>query len=284
MIPVKGSLALIGESGAGKTTQIGELAQAYWESHRKRTVLFTCERGGYASIEPHIEAGLIKIVEWDQTMDFMVWLNHVCLGEEYANGAWTPISRDTYGVWAYDSGTAAAENIMDLLRTRQGEGKQLGGKSSFVVDVGDGSKIAANTETHYGFTQMYVINRIWASQRLPGISLWTFTLDRSEKADETRVAGPKIAGHAMTTELPRYFHWLFRVAEILEPDRAPRHVMYLQSHTSGSLGSYGNSRVPLAGFEELDTIIEPASLPQALERIEGIKQRVAEQLKHTLGL
>lgn len=279
------SIALIGDTEAGKTTQVGQLAKAVRKATGKNTVLYRCDRGGTDAIQHLIDLEVIKEVPFDSSGDIFVWLNHVSQGEEPdGKGGWKRIDRDKIGLWVFESGTSAAEESLTNLARQAGEGVQIGGKSSYKVQLGDGSKLASNTETHFGVVQSELRSKIWLSQALPGIVMWTFALDRKEDVKGDTRLGPMLAGHALTTMIPRWFRYTFRIDSIPVQDAKPRHVLYLTSHTNGVLGGYGNARVPLEGFDELEAVIEPADLPRALNRVEELRQKAAEMTRQELGL
>jgi energy-coupling factor transporter ATP-binding protein EcfA2 len=280
------SIALLGESGSGKTTQLGEIAKYVKKTTGLNSVLFTNERGGADSIE-HLGpdgAGIIDIVRYDFEFDIFTWLNHSCVGEFSRDltkvpPVWEKFQRDLYGAWFFDSGSSSGDEVMAELARRQASGKNIGGQSSFNVELGDGTKVASNTQTHYGLAQTYMRERIWKTQRLPGIVVWTFTLDKADDKTRGAMAGPAVAGHGLTNRLPANFRYTFRLKQELNYDAKPEHVLYLQTHTDGQMGGYSNARVPLASHAELDLKINPASVPKALMRLDELR---AEALRKDL--
>jgi hypothetical protein len=56
------SILLFGSSASGKSTQIGEIAEYYWRKSKVKTRLYTADPGGCASIQAHINVGLIEHV------------------------------------------------------------------------------------------------------------------------------------------------------------------------------------------------------------------------------
>lgn len=284
-----GSIALIGETGAGKTTQIGQLAKAIKKLTGKDTVLATCDRGGQDTIEHLIDLDVIKRERFSFAPDddIHVWINHVAQGETFdaERKLWVNrTNKDGIGLWVFESGSSMGEECLNKLARDQAEGKSIGGKSSFNVQLGDGKRIASNTESHYGVIQTFLREKIWQSQQLPGIVLWTFALDKDENTSGQVMLGPRLAGHAMTTMIPRWFRYTFRIDAVPQQEAAPKHVLYLQAHTNGQLSSYGNARVPLEGYNDLPLTIEPASLPEALERIQALRDKAKELTREELGL
>lgn len=291
-----GCIALIGETGAGKTVQAGELAKAVYKETGLKTCLFSNERGG---LDPIIHLtdiddglGIIHAVRWDFQSDPFVFMNHAVMGEELEipghdniPPVWRKLDRSQYGLWLFDSGTMSSEEAMNKLSSEATEGKNIGGKPSYNIELGDSEgKVASNTQTHYGAVQTFMKNKIFTSQLLPGLVLWTFRLDVAEDSTRGQMAGPALAGHALTTHLPAWFRYTLRIR--LEPviGSKPRHILELQTHTDGRLGGYANARVPLASYDQLDLSIEPASIVQALDQIERIRNEAKERDRLELGL
>ncbi len=116
--------------------------------------------------------------------------------------------------------------------------------------------------------------------------MWTFSTDRGEKADDTPILGPKLAGKALTAAVPKWFRYTFRIVSIPMVDSTPRHVLYLheQSENNGTVTGFGNARYPLAAQTPLPECIEPASLITALEMIENGQEEADAVLREELGL
>jgi energy-coupling factor transporter ATP-binding protein EcfA2 len=280
------SIALIGDTGSGKTTQAGETAEYVKAETGLDTIYFGADRGGLDPIEHLLDLGVVTHYPMPAGIDPFVWANHVTLGERFDEGTkrWEPIDRTKIGLWIFESGTSLGEECMNQLAKDQASGKSVGGKSSFNVQVGD-VKVASNTETHFGLVQTFLRDRIWESQRLPGIVMWTFRLRRGEDTDRTEKLGVLLAGGALSMLVPSWFRYTFRIDGVPGMNGSPaRHVLYLQEHTDGRLSSFGNARVPLAGFSDLGAVIEPASVPEALRRIERAKQKAREETARRLGL
>ncbi len=280
----KGTIALAGESGSGKTTQIGELAKALYAETGKKTYLATCEAGGYDAIEHLEELGILTVERWDGESDVFTWINHVAGGERYAGGKWEKVDRTTHGLWAFDSGSGMGEECLKKLSKDAGEGKNIGGSPSFNIQLGDGSKVASNTMTHYGLTQTFMKQRISQAQRLPGLMLMAFTLDAADDKTRGEFAGFAVAGHAMSNRLPALFRYSFRIKQELAYGDKPKHILFMQTHTDGRMGGYSNARVPLASYSDLNISIDPADLPKALDEIEQIKLKALELDRVKLGM
>ena len=280
----KGTIALAGESGSGKTTQIGELAKAVKRETGLNTFLATNESGGYDSIEHLEDLGILTVEKWDGESDIFTWINHVASGERRINGAWQKLDKTQYGLWAFDSGSAWGEEGLKKLSSDAAAGKNIGGAPGFKVQLGDGSSIASNNLAQYGLVQTFVKQRISQAQRLPGLMLMTFTLKASDDATQGQMAGFEVAGGALANRLPALFRYTFRIKQEHIYNDKPKHILYMQGHTDGRLGGYANARVPLSSYADLNISIDPADLPKALDEVQAIKLAALEKDRAELGI
>ena len=58
----KTTIMLCGRSGAGKTTQLGLLAEYVYREHKKKTRIYVADPGGIGPILPYVDAGIIEPV------------------------------------------------------------------------------------------------------------------------------------------------------------------------------------------------------------------------------
>lgn len=279
------TIELIGDSGAGKTTQAGELAKYVKKTRGKDTILHTSDRGGYDSISPMERRGFLTVDSLKQADDPWIWINDAVSGRH---------TTDKTGLEIFDSGTS----MSDILLTACAQSEfQVGQQKTqkFTVNrknlkpgesAGQSLTVSINNEAHYGVVQGFMLDAIRKSTWLieSGVDvLWTFSLFRGEGQDRTPILGPKLAGKALTPFLPKEFRYTFRISSIPQEGTAPVHRLYLTEHPElAGLGhSFGNARYPL-GVTPLPAFIEPASLSAALTLIEA-GQREADQLLEDEG-
>jgi len=280
-----GSLLVIGETGSGKTTQIGEVAVSVKKQTGLNCRLYTADRGGVASIQHLIDLGIIEVERFRPGEDdIWLWLRKATTGQKRDDkGNWSD-GKEGVGLFAFESMTSFAEELMLDLRRETAAGRLIGGKPSFSFKRGT-TTIASNTETHYGLVQETMREEIWRSQNLPGLGFWTARLKRDEEDDKSSMLGPLVVGKALTTLVPSWFRWTFRIQGVPGMAGAPaQHILWLQEHTDGQVGSYSNARVPLAGFAKLPAKIIPASVPEALELVEKVQQEAMLAAKKAIGL
>lgn len=276
------SIELIGDSGSGKTTQAGEYAKWIFKTTHRKTVLHTADRGGYDSLKPLVDLGVVIPDELGADDDPWDWTDRA------VNGRGCP---DNVGLHIFDSGSSISDVLMDAAAYADFQiGQQRTQKFNVnrKKDQSSPLTVALNNEAHYGLVQQFVLKKIRESTWLAKEAdvLWTFVLFRGEGQDGTPILGPKIAGKALTSFLPKEFRLTFRLAQIVQPDSKPVHRLYLSAHPElGGVGySFGNARTPLGSDIELPPFIEPANLPEAVELIQRIQEDATNALRLELVL
>ena len=277
---IKGrTLGLYGDTGSGKTTQIGELAKWHYRRTKGTTLLATCDRGGFLSLKPLISVGIIRVQQLGPTEDPWGWIADAVSGK---------LLQDTDCLLAIDSATSIGELIFDNISKAD---RQIGQQRTQRFNVGSGHSVGINNESHYGLVQGFLRDMLWKSTWLAqtkGVDvLWTFATLRGEKQDSTVFLGPEMAGKALTPKIARWLERTFRIVSIPQaPGEAPRHVLHLQEQPDfGGTGmSQGNARYPMDATTPLPATLEPADLGKALELIEEGEKEAEDKLRRELGL
>jgi len=277
------TIALYGDTGAGKTTLAGEYAKYRYKLDQKRTLYFAADIGGFRSILPLVRRGIVIPVEIGYEDDPWVWTNRAADGQ-----APEGVSRDEIGVAIFDSGTSIGEALLD--RIKKSEFK-IGTQNTQKFTVNGGNTrltVAANNEAHYGIVQGFMLDMMWKSTWLTRKGwdvIWTFSVHRGENAESEPIIGPKVAGKALTAALPKWFEYTFRVASVPQAGGPPKHVLYLQEQPgeNGLFTSFGNSRCPIDASTPLPATLEPASLVGALELIENGQKEADAALEAELA-
>jgi len=273
------TIAVYADTGAGKTSQIGEYSKDLFKRDGKKLLLIAADLGGHESIKPHEKVGIVEVVPVEEKSDPFEWINNATSGQ---------LISDQFGAIAFDSGTSISEALLNAITKDPG---QVGQQKTQKFKVGEKRDltVGANNESHYGLVQGFMLDQIWRSTWLTkkGIDvIWTFGLDRSEKVDQSLVVGPKLAGHALTSQIPKWFQYTFRLVSQPVPGGPARHLLYTQEQPdlNGTGVSFGNSRYALDATTELPAVIEPASIVEALRLIELGQEEAVENLKKELGL
>lgn len=286
------TILLFGPTGSGKTAQIGELAEYYFKTQKRRTRLYSADRGGWETIKPYVKLGIIDAIP--MFGEPFSWIDHAVRGEKLVDGKWVPGIDKDIALYAFEGMTSMADAEMSWLADAASKGVNVGGGGafSFTVKGVNGEKdlkIGSNNMAHYSVVQQQVFEKSTQSQFLPGTVLWTAGDRRGEDDVNGGVVGPQTAGKAQAGEVPRWFKFTFRIGVEVLPGQAAKHVLYTDRHvemqSKGLAQGIANSRVPLAGTSvAIPSKIEPASLVQVLELLDKRQSAAEDEIKKRLGL
>lgn len=274
------TVALYGLSGSGKTTQAGEYAKYVFQQARKRTRWFGADMGGYDSIEPLVDVGVVEApVMFNEGDDPWEWTNRVVS---------MPIGPEE-GLRVIDSGTSISEALMSSCASLAAQGRKVGAQNALRFQLPTGGWIGSNNESNYMVVQMFMLDAIWKSTWLArkGVDvLWTFGEHRAENPNDAPIVGPKLAGKALTGSLPKWLQFTLRLVSIPQEGGPTRHVLHLQEQPElNGLGmSFANARYPIDATTPLPATIEPASISEFWRIIEQGKEEARQRLKEELGL
>lgn len=282
------TILLYARTGAGKTTQIGRLAEEINITTGKKTRLYTADRGGLDTIQPYVNLGIIEVEPLGDS-DPWIWLNKAVRGYVRQGGKWTldKARNAQTGMMAFESTHAIAKLLKLDMERKAGLGINIGGDTNTSFDVADGSGEKLKIGTTKGFQKFSIPqSRLWEeimeSHRLDtDYVLWTAGLNKGDDDVNAaaKVIGPDIIGNALTPSLPMDFHYTFRMDVIPgKGAEAPRHVLYLGTHqdiNAGNATALGNIRRPLDAAPLQKYILEPADLPQALKLVRNDAQEEA---------
>lgn len=286
------TILLYSRSGAGKTTQLGELAEKVYKETGKKSLIYTIDKGGTAPLIPYIELDIIDLVECGDT-DPMIFANKAVTGQiRDPKGGWMKAPIESYGMVAFESMTSFSDAFMNLLAEKSAQGVNIGGAANVSLNIVDGAetlKIGGNNMGHYNVAQTRILSDVWKSQKLPvPFIVWTASASKEDDANSTtKVVGPQLAGKALTAEMPRHFDLTFRMDFIpAQSGKDKRHILYLGPSldiTAGNALSLGNTRTPL-GSKPLPPTVEPASIVKALTLIEEAEKEATALIKQRLAI
>ena len=287
----KKTILLYGRTRSGKSTLIGELAEAVYARMGKKTLLYTSDRGGFDPILPYIQLGIIETCEMASTDPWM-FSRHSSSGDVKVDGKWAKLDLSKYGLVAFESMTSLADSLMVNLAERSAAGESFGGAAnvSFKAEEnGEVLKIGGANMAHYNIVQSRVTADVWASQKLdvPYV-LWTANVSKDEDAvGSTKVLGPEVVGKKLTSEVPRWFNLTFRLdCTPAAAGKPEQHILFLgnsQDLQAGNAISLGNTRTPLDSTP-LATSIKPASLVKALDMIEEKQGEALAKIRTRMGM
>lgn len=261
-------IALYGATGTGKTTLLGEYAELIKAETGKRLLLNGSDLGGFNSIIPQVDAGLVEVNEFVHgEADPWNWINDAVKGKNLS---------EQIGAVGFDSAQSMGEALLGFITKSDWK---VGQQSTqrFTVNRGkEALTVGLNNEAHYGLVQGFMLDKIWDSTWMVrnGIDvIWTFGEWRGEDAKDAPVIGPAIVGKALTPKIPKWFQFTFRTVSIPEAGQADRHLLQItpQPEMAGSAVAMANPRWP-KGIE-CPAFIEPASLKEFFLQWEGAIDR-----------
>ena len=301
-MPARITICLYADSGGGKTYQIGELAEDLYAKTGKVTRLFSSDEGGWLTIAHLVKKGIIQPTALAHLADPFDWLDHASKGQVLAGSQWrdqTPDEATKVGLYAFEGMTSIAETLLLNLAEMASRGQNLGGGANISFRQGT-TAIGGNNQAHYGIIQGVTKKACSTSFRLSNplagkdkevepIVLWTASARRAADGDtNSPILGPQAAGKALTSEIPRWFNYLFHLVTIPADEMTKQKEefrLYFGAHTDQTApGSkaLGNARLP-KGAEPLPPYLSPASLPAALELLATKEAQADKALDQRLG-
>lgn len=276
------TILLYARTGAGKTTQIGMLAEDVFARTGKKTRLYTADSGSYASIKPYENLGIIEIVPILNT-DPWLFADRAAKGYvRNSTGKWAkdPKANEAIGMYAFESAHSLADLMKTDMEKKAADGINVGGDTNTSFEVKDsasGESLKIGTTKGYNkfsIPQQRIWEAMMESQKLPAeYVLWTAGVDKSDdQVAVNKIVGPDVLGHALTGKLPMNFAYTIRMDVLPAADgkSASRHLMYLGVHkdvNAANATALGNIRRPLDAPKLETTIIEPANIVTALKVI-----------------
>jgi len=290
------SFCIYGPSGSGKTPQIGLFSRRLFKDtggRRKgdtlidgyRTRIYTADRGGFDSILPEIELGLIQLVDLKlQKEDPWIWATKSIQGRvpnTPGDVKWTKTGTqkddkgNTIGCWAFEGLTEWGNSLMKDMGDKSSAGQNVGGgvidtRVTSVDSEGEDFSYAGHTRAHYMMGQDEMDRLISRSMRLSGFLIWTaLDLRSNDVAQARQVVGPDIGvGSKMTAKVPQKFTYCWRTVNLAKKGGdSAIYRLYLVTHEDPNItGLTGvcNARYPVDAPHGLKVpFVEPADMAKA---------------------
>lgn len=281
------SLMLYADTGGGKTAQLGEAAEHVAVTQGKQTLIYTMDRGGIETVRPHIDA---KVVLVESLLHGDPWVNIHAATQGKTFDAdkklWVPRDLSKIGLICYEGFASMAETTRLDMTKQNAANAGVGGKSSFTFKRGTGAdqfSISSNTMVDYMVVQGFLTEQAWQSQALGKPIIWTTHIRRdTDEENNAPVIGPSVAGGALTTIVPRWFTYTFRLEAVPQMNARPKHLLYIEEHLDTGLKGFGNSRIPLASVAGFKSVIEPASIIGAMEQIRNAQASASSTIGNRL--
>jgi hypothetical protein len=262
------SILVYGISGAGKTTQGQELAKYINKKIGKKLRLASCSGGGWTSIQPAIDAGIIEAtyirgrkfpVETVDKISKGFWPEHPDDPESPLIAPEKQKDWNEVGGLMNDSITESCEWMMSYINSQEAAGKiKISAQSANFRD-GE-TNYGTPSLAHYGNIQSRIADFIAQSKALRGIYILYTALELKATDDNSRLPlyGPDIVGKAKTAVAPAWFdntlHLYLTGAGGLKKG-VVKHRMYLTTHFEDDQIPYvaknrGHFYAPLPEFLE----------------------------------
>ena len=291
------SILVYGVSGAGKTTQGQELARHINRTMGKKLRLASNSGGGWTSIQPAIDAGII-VPTYIRGRKFPVeTMDKISKGwwPEHPDDPESPLIEPAkqkdwgeVGGLMNDSITEGCEWMMSYVNSQEAAGAiKISTQSSNFKD--GATNYGTPSQSHYGNIQSRIADFIAQSKAIRGIYILYTALELKATDDNSRLPlyGPDIVGKAKTAVAPAWFdntlHLYLTGAGGLKKGVVQRR-MYLSTHFEDDQIPYiaknrGHYYSPLPEFLEGDQCSLAVFLDLLAESHAKAKEKLMAELK-----
>jgi hypothetical protein len=207
---------IYGDSNTLKSTACKHFSHYIYERTGKCTLLLSMDGGGWAPMQPEIDAGVISAYRCNTQVPLPI-LRRISQGYWPEDTGETEISRTNlrkvdwqkFGGMVIEGVTSISQAIMRHLADK---GIKTGEEATspfaqrvMVEGVVETEAFAGSSRAHYGFTQNQLYSMISNFSSLPcEYVLWTALESRAEEDDRTLVYGPQVAGKKATALVPSW--------------------------------------------------------------------------------
>lgn len=250
---INNSMCLYGYSGSGKTQETGAVANYIWDKYRKRTRYITTDTGGWQTIQPYIDAGMIDAVNIAGHPDFLLILRGLAEGMWIRDGKLVKDSSlEDVGLIVVESITSICGEIMNYYRDKRLRFaeqlvavQQLTSEDKELAQLMGTQTVSAVSLSHYNGLRDELFDRIRDFQRLlalpnGGPNLLLFT--SHESSGKETVAGNSrtqlgigALGQQITPALPQRFGDLFHLDTTTTAKGELEYRAYFQPHQDPEL-------------------------------------------------
>lgn len=284
------SLLLYGLYNTGKTTQLIALVKALQAETGKKALGYGCDMGSVRSLQEQlVDTGLADLEVYRHGDDPHLFVDSAVQGKRRVGGKWTSTDLHQYCVVFHESLTGLGDLVLASIGHQVAEGRNVGGdamKAPKLAIQADGYviNIAANSPTHYGMAQKFLLEKVLQSQALPLPVVWTAHEDiaipakrddqgnlRPEVAVDIGVQGmigPLVCGHALTMGIGKQFVYMCRLKCEVKPGGV-EHILLSDRHKDGLYEGLGANRSPLGS--QVPSRMAPADVVKLLRLVQAAK-------------
>ena len=227
-VPQAKGICLYGDSGFGKTTQLGIFAKWLYARTGKPVRVISAEDSSKSILEPLINVGVVDYYNLTKVKDPVAELRDLAAGKWPVDGTWQPYIPGSHSGYGLDGLSSIAESLMEDARENH---RFLQGQTQNVYTIG-GHKVSAATQQGYGFVQDEMIRAVRAFASLDGVQrvMWTAHEVKSEDADHLNLRGPAIVGKAKTPAVQKYFGMVLHLDGITDASQKTTRQLWFTRH------------------------------------------------------
>lgn len=263
-----------GPTNAGKTTQLRKLIEAMATKERPARAYIFREPSTRSILTPLELKGLCELEVFNPLVhDPIIWIDNATQGRVWKEGEWRDGDPARLSLVAFDSLSGCGDGVLNHLGVQAANGYNVGGEPAPGLKIkaqGAEIMVPSGSRSHYLVAQRWLLGKVWDAQNLPCPQVWNahedvVPLDKKhadgEKTIEIAatlgirgVIGPMVAGSALTSSLPKYFVFTFRMTTI-PADASNKHVMFTGNHKDGSLMGIANARCDVEVRQEPTDVV-----------------------------
>ena len=226
---------VVGDTGSGKTTNIGEVSDYVLRKYGKLTRMIGADKGGFGPLTGMVKSGQISY--WAVN----AWKNPIAAMHKAVRGYWplrlddpeSPLVEPDAGTWevygfgAIEGLTSFGDAILQELKDKKAS---LSQDPSYTWSTG-GVEFSGGNQSYYGFMQDQLGAWVGASHLL-GFEkiLWTSLESKGPDESGTVVYGPMIGGKKAAKKAGNWFCNYFHMDVVMSDKKKAVHVLFLKTH------------------------------------------------------
>src|SRR5690348_9501192 len=126
------SILLYARTGAGKTAQLGKLAEDVKVRTGKNTRIYYTDDGGADTITPYVNLSIVELIRLDKS-DIWVFIDKASKGYiRDSSGKWILDAKanESVGCYAFESAHSMAKKLQQDMEAKAGTGIVIGGDTN----------------------------------------------------------------------------------------------------------------------------------------------------------
>lgn len=275
---------IVGDTGSGKTTNIGEISDYVLAKYGKLTRMVGADKGGFGPLTGLVKSGQIEY--WAVN----AWKNPIAAMHYAVRGHW-PLRLDdpesplvppdagtweVYGFGAIEGLTSFGDAIIQELKDKKAS---LSQDPSYTWATG-GVEFSGGNQSYYGFMQDQLGDWVGKSHLLGYEKiLWTSLESKGQDESGGWVYGPMIGGKKAAKKAGNWFCNYFHMDVVPAVDGTAKHVLFLRTHIDPltKIPFPCKVRAPKAYAKEVPDKLESGSIADAYKLLDSLYERQAKE-------